>query len=67
MRRLGVARSLPLARLGANAMIRELRTLLKSSDYKTKAFETSHEIVRERGAQIAAIAIERVHEACRLA
>jgi rhamnosyltransferase subunit B len=62
MRRLGVARSLPLARLGANAMIRELRTLLKSSDYKTKAFETSHEIVRERGAQIAAIAIERVHE-----
>src|ERR1700736_1710676 len=63
MRRLGVARSLPLARLGVNAMIRELRTLLLSSDYKMKAFETSREIVRERGAQIAATAIERAHEA----
>jgi UDP:flavonoid glycosyltransferase YjiC (YdhE family) len=63
MRRLGVARSLPLARLGVKAMTRELRTLLMSSDYKIKALETSREIVRERGAQIAATAIERVREA----
>jgi len=58
MRRLGVARSLALSRLGERALMHELQPLLMSSDFKTKALKASREIAQEHSVQVAAAAIE---------
>jgi UDP:flavonoid glycosyltransferase YjiC (YdhE family) len=57
MCRLGVARSLPLARLGAGTMLKELEPLLAVSGYKEKVVKISRQILGENGVNAAANAV----------
>ncbi len=58
--RLGCGRSVARPRYNAKSATRELRALLDTSEYATKASEVGQQVQREDGARVAADAIEEM-------